>query len=153
MAQQGSAAVRFRRAAFAQGRDMAEAHGHEEAPDKDRDEDRDKDKREDGHEAEGRGDEGLVAGTLAYLARSLVDHPDDVRVTVEPGHPRTVVRLTVHPDDVARVIGRGGRVARSLRAITKAAAARADVMVHVQIGDPRPDRPDHDREAPSSETQ
>ncbi|GAC1422787.1 MAG: hypothetical protein NVSMB57_15820 [Actinomycetota bacterium] len=120
---------------------MAEAHGHEDAKGEARLEDGLEDGHEDGHEDQGLGDEGLVAGTLAYLARALVGHPDDVSVTVEPGHPRTVVRLIVHPDDLARVIGRGGRVARSIRALTKAAAARADVMVHVQIGEPRAEAP------------
>ncbi len=95
---------------------MAEVHGHEEA------------------------DEGVVAATLAYLARALVDHPDDVRVTVLPGEPRTVVRLDVHPDDAGRVIGRGGRIARAIRAVTKVAAVQADMGVHVQIGEPRESR-------------
>ncbi|MHB8513005.1 MAG: KH domain-containing protein [Actinomycetota bacterium] len=83
------------------------------------------------------GDEELVAETLAYLARSIVDHPEDVRVSLSHDEPRTVIQLQVNPEDAARVIGRGGRVARALRAITKAAAALEDIPVHVQIGEPR----------------
>lgn len=139
MAREGRTAVRIRRAASSQGRDMAEILGEQTGEGQS-----DEGQAFDGQSFDGQGqsDESLVAGTLAYLARSLVDHPDDVRVTVEPGHPRTVVRLDVHPDDTARVIGRGGRVARSLRALTKVAAARVDMSVHVQIGDARPPRTD-----------
>lgn len=79
----------------------------------------------------------VVAATLAYLARSLVDHPDDVRVSVVPEADRTLLRLDVHPDDAGRVIGRGGRVARAIRSVTKAAAAKQGVHVFVQIGEPR----------------
>jgi hypothetical protein len=83
------------------------------------------------------GDQGVVAATLAYLARSLVDHPDDVNVAVIPDGDRTVLRLTVHPEDAGRVIGRGGRVARAIRVVTKAAATREGIPVFVQIGEPR----------------
>lgn len=89
-----------------------------------------------GSPATGGGPESVVEETLAYVARSLVEHPEDVRVASVPDGARTVVRLTVHPDDAGRVIGRGGRVARAIRTVTKAAAAKAGILVWVQIGDP-----------------
>ncbi|HEX9695635.1 MAG TPA: KH domain-containing protein [Actinomycetota bacterium] len=92
---------------------MAEVHGHEED------------------------DEGVVAATLEYVARALVDHPDSVQVSRHPGEPRPVVRLDVHPEDIGRVIGRGGRMARAIRGVAKAAAALDDLSVHIQIGEPR----------------
>lgn len=84
---------------------------------------------------------GSVAATLAYVARSLVAHPEDVRIsTLDSDDDRVVYRVDVHPEDAGRVIGRGGRVARAIRIVAKAAAAREGSHVMVQIGEPRPDR-------------
>ena len=79
--------------------------------------------------------EALVAETLAYLARSLVEHPDDVRVESVESERGPTLRLHVHPDDMGRVIGRSGRVARALRQVTRAAATRAGTSVFVEIGE------------------
>ncbi len=86
-----------------------------------------------GEEAAQDGDEALVAGTLEYLARAIVSNPDAVSVEVVPGPERTTLRLHVDPDDLGRVIGKGGRVARAIRQVTRAAATRADVHVFVEI--------------------
>jgi predicted RNA-binding protein YlqC (UPF0109 family) len=76
----------------------------------------------------------LVTATLAYLARALVERPDDVAVDVAPGEAgSTRFLLRVHPDDVGRVIGRQGRTARAIRRLARAAAARAGVNAHVEI--------------------
>lgn len=77
----------------------------------------------------------VVARTLAYLARALVAYPDDVRVTSGPGERGLTYTLQVHPDDVGRVIGRSGRMARALRQVTRAAAARADIHAFIEISD------------------
>jgi uncharacterized protein len=70
---------------------------------------------------------------LDYIARSLVDVPDAVRVTeIDEGGVR-VLRLEVDPSDVGKVIGRGGRVARGIRAVMRAAAVKAGVTVSVEI--------------------
>ena len=61
---------------------------------------------------------------LAWLARGLVDDPGAVRVeTVDEGDV-LVLRLFVAPDDVGKVIGRQGRVARALRTVVRSAGAR-----------------------------
>ena len=71
---------------------------------------------------------------LAYLARQLVDHPDDVRVERhEDGEGHVVLELHVAPDDVGKVIGRKGRIARALRAIVRACAAQRRERVHLEI--------------------
>lgn len=75
-----------------------------------------------------------VTDTLVYLARALVSYPDDVRVETFDAERAPGYRLHVHPDDVGRVIGREGRVARSIRLIAKAAAARADMHAYIEIG-------------------
>jgi predicted RNA-binding protein YlqC (UPF0109 family) len=71
--------------------------------------------------------------TLEFIVSYLVDHPDDIRVE-ESGSGRTAVyELSVHPDDVGRVIGRGGRIARAIRTVVKAAAAREERNAIVDI--------------------
>ena len=71
---------------------------------------------------------------LEYLARSLVDDPDSVEVTEERADSGSVtLRLKVAPDDMGKVIGRGGRIARSIRAVVRASAARTDTHVSVEI--------------------
>ena len=73
---------------------------------------------------------------LEFLARSLVESPDSVEVTeVEEVEGEVVLELEVADDDLGRVIGRGGRVANALRTVMKAAAAREDKRVVVDILD------------------
>lgn len=79
-------------------------------------------------------DEGLVIATLAYLAGSIVEHPDDVEVSSSPGEGDAVVfRLKVNPEDMGRIIGRRGRTARAIRQVTRAAAAKADIHAIIEI--------------------
>jgi predicted RNA-binding protein YlqC (UPF0109 family) len=71
---------------------------------------------------------------LAYLARELVDDPDQVRVErVEVGPSEVRLELHVAPDDLGKVIGKHGRVARALRTVVKASAVRTGGRVHVEI--------------------
>ena len=73
---------------------------------------------------------------LEFLARSLVEKPDEVEVTeVEEIDGEVVLELEVAEDDLGRVIGRGGRVANALRSVMKAAATREDKRVVVDILD------------------
>ena len=70
---------------------------------------------------------------LEYIARSLVDEPQAVRVDEEHDGDLLILRLEVAPDDVGKVIGRGGRVARAIRAVMRAAAVKAGVAVNIEI--------------------
>ena len=70
---------------------------------------------------------------MAYLARRLVDNPDAVRVETAEEDEALVVRLHVAPDDVGKVIGRHGRLARSLRTIVRAGSVREDRRVVLEI--------------------
>ncbi|MBA3434134.1 MAG: KH domain-containing protein, partial [Actinobacteria bacterium] len=65
----------------------------------------------------------------------LVDEPDAVRVEREEREDAIVFRLQVAPDDVGKVIGRQGRMARALRSIVRAAGARADERYVLEIAD------------------
>jgi len=72
---------------------------------------------------------------VAYLARGLVDHPDDVAVEIlEPGDD-AAFELRVHPDDLGHVIGKQGRTARSLRLALGAAAGRIGRRASLEIAD------------------
>ncbi|HEX5260242.1 MAG TPA: KH domain-containing protein [Gaiellales bacterium] len=71
---------------------------------------------------------------LEYLARQLVDEPDQVRVErTEPTPGEVRLELHVAQDDLGKVIGKQGRIARALRTIVKASAVRSGGRVHVEI--------------------
>ena len=73
---------------------------------------------------------------LEYLARGLVEHPDQVRVNeVQEDDGVTVLELSVADDDYGNVIGRGGRTAAALRLVVKTAAAKSKRRVFVDIVD------------------
>ena len=73
---------------------------------------------------------------LDFLARALVENPDEVEVSeIEEIDGEVVLELEVADDDLGRVIGRGGRVANALRSVMKAAATREDKRVVVDILD------------------
>jgi predicted RNA-binding protein YlqC (UPF0109 family) len=73
---------------------------------------------------------------LEYLAQGLVEHPDAVQVTeVEEDDGTVVLELSVDEDDYGSVIGRGGRTAMALRTVVKAAAAKDQRRVFVDIVD------------------
>ncbi len=73
---------------------------------------------------------------LAYLARELVDDPDAVRVETEEREEGVVHVLHVAADDVGKVIGRNGRIARALRTLVRATGSRDGRRVFVEIADP-----------------
>jgi predicted RNA-binding protein YlqC (UPF0109 family) len=74
-----------------------------------------------------------VAELLAHLARQLVDDPDAVEVEEVRQEGATVLQLRVAKDDVGKVIGRQGRIARALRAIVRASGARTHQRVVLEI--------------------
>jgi len=77
-----------------------------------------------------------MAELLEYLARQLVDEPDAVRVEqVEEDDDTLVLRLHVAQDDLGKVIGRQGRIARALRTVVRASSARERRRVQLEIVD------------------
>ncbi|HVL99242.1 MAG TPA: KH domain-containing protein [Egibacteraceae bacterium] len=76
----------------------------------------------------------MTTEVLEYLARSLVDHPDDVSVTeAEDEDGELVLELRVHPDDMGKVIGKRGRTAKAIRTMVKAAGTREGTQAIVEI--------------------
>jgi predicted RNA-binding protein YlqC (UPF0109 family) len=74
-----------------------------------------------------------VEELLAWIARGLVDEPDAVRVERVDEVDTIVLHLSVAPDDVGKVIGRQGRVARALRTLVRSAGARGDKRLVLEI--------------------
>lgn len=72
---------------------------------------------------------------LVLLVRPLVDEPDRVEVEATESDSRVDLELTVAPDDVGRVIGRGGRTIRAIRTVVKAASVKAGKRVNVEVSD------------------
>ncbi|GBF71968.1 KH domain-containing protein [Paenibacillus sp. 598K] len=70
---------------------------------------------------------------ILVIARALVDHPDDVRVEVKEDDRGFVYALSVHPEDVGKVIGKQGRIAKALRTVVASAAVKSSKRVIVDI--------------------
>lgn len=76
----------------------------------------------------------MAVDTLDFIARSLVDHPDDVEIAEgEDEDGQLVLELRVHPDDMGKVIGKRGRTAKAIRTMVKAAATRDGATATVEI--------------------
>ncbi|MGB9661986.1 MAG: KH domain-containing protein [Moorellaceae bacterium] len=67
------------------------------------------------------------------LVKALVDNPDQVSVTQIEGEKSVILELRVAPSDMGKVIGKQGRIARAIRTVVKAAAAREGKRVVVEI--------------------
>lgn len=72
---------------------------------------------------------------LEFLAKSLVDQPDEVRVEQIDSPDGVLLRLTVAKEDVGKVIGKQGRIARAIRTVVKASAVRDGRQATVEIAD------------------
>lgn len=72
---------------------------------------------------------------LTYIAQSLVEHPEAVSVTQEEHSAETVLKLRVAPEDMGKVIGRQGRIAREIRVLMRSVAQRQGKKVSVDIVD------------------
>ena len=69
---------------------------------------------------------------VEVIAKSLVDHPDEVVVTETEKENATIIELHV-ADDMGKVIGKQGRIAKAIRSVVKAAASKDDKKVVVEI--------------------
>ena len=70
---------------------------------------------------------------VRIIATSLVDHPEQVEVTEKETDKALVIELKVAPEDMGKVIGKQGRIAKSIRTVVKAAATKDDKKVVVDI--------------------
>ena len=72
---------------------------------------------------------------VEYIAKSLVDQPNSVEVNVIEGEKSTILELKVAQEDIGKVIGKSGRIARAIRTILSAAAAKTEKRVVLEILD------------------
>jgi len=70
---------------------------------------------------------------VEYVAKSLVDHPEDVDVRIVDGERAKVLELRVHPDDLGQVIGKHGRTVKSMRTLLSVAATKSNCRVVLDI--------------------
>ena len=70
---------------------------------------------------------------ILFLAKSLVENPDAVQVTETEGPDSIILELNVAPEDMGKVIGKQGRIAKAIRSVVKAAASRENKQVSVEI--------------------
>ncbi|MBP1755802.1 MAG: hypothetical protein K0R34_3316 [Herbinix sp.] len=75
----------------------------------------------------------MMKELVEVIAKSLVDHPDEVVVTEKETDKAIVVELKVASEDMGKVIGKQGRIAKSIRTVVKAAATKDDKKVVVEI--------------------
>ena len=72
---------------------------------------------------------------LTYVARNLVDHPEQVSVNEIQSDGETILELRVAPEDTGKVIGRQGRIAKEIRTLIRSVAQRSGKRVSVVIVD------------------
>ena len=72
---------------------------------------------------------------LTYIAKSLVDYPDQVEVTEREGDGEVLLELRVASEDMGKVIGRQGRIAKEIRTLVRSVAQRCGKRVSVEIVD------------------
>ena len=70
---------------------------------------------------------------VEVIAKSLVEHPDEVIVTENEKEDAVIIELKVGPSDMGKVIGRQGRIAKAIRTVVKAASSKSSKMVIVDI--------------------
>lgn len=70
---------------------------------------------------------------LEYIVKNLVNHPDDVEINESQNEDRLVLKLKVNKEDMGRVIGKEGRIIRSIREIIYAYAMKEKIKVSVDI--------------------
>jgi predicted RNA-binding protein YlqC (UPF0109 family) len=74
-----------------------------------------------------------VIELVEYIAKALVDHPENVSVNQVEGEQSIILELKVDSEDIGKVIGKQGRIAKAIRTVVKAAAAKEGKRVVVEI--------------------
>ncbi len=73
---------------------------------------------------------------IEYIAKSLVEHPEEVQVRETGGGSRVRIELSVAKDDMGRVIGKGGKVANSIRTLLRVAAEKEGKQATLDVVEP-----------------
>lgn len=74
-----------------------------------------------------------MAKLVEYIARSLVDEPDEVKLNIKEEEETVTIELTVAKDDMGKVIGKQGRIAKAIRTVVRAASLKGERKYLVEI--------------------
>ncbi len=74
-----------------------------------------------------------IASLVEYIAKNLVDDPDSVKVVSKKSEDAIVIELTVSKDDMGKVIGKQGRIAKAIRTVVRAASVKSETKYIVEI--------------------
>ncbi len=75
----------------------------------------------------------MMGELVEFIAKALVDNPDEVSVNEVEGSQSIIIELKVAPDDMGKIIGKQGRIAKAIRTVVKAAAIKDNKRVVVEI--------------------
>lgn len=75
----------------------------------------------------------MLESMIEYIARNLVDHPDEVRVRRIEGDYTCIIELEVHNDDLGKVIGKGGKTAQAMRSLLSATVKESGKKAVLEI--------------------
>lgn len=81
------------------------------------------------------GEKQDLSGLVASIVMPLVDHEEDVEITSHDEDGAVIIEIGVNEEDTGKIIGRQGRVIKSIRTLARAAASRNDMRVEVEILD------------------
>ncbi|WP_424765814.1 KH domain-containing protein [Paenibacillus sp. sgz302251] len=70
---------------------------------------------------------------ILVIAKALVDHPDQVQINVKDDDRGTIYELSVHPEDIGKIIGKQGRIAKAMRTVVTSASSKSQKRVIVDI--------------------
>ena len=73
---------------------------------------------------------------LEYVVKALVDHPEDVKIVRTIDEMGVLLTLTVHPEDMGKIIGRSGNTAKAIRTLLRVAGMKANARVNLKINEP-----------------
>ncbi len=73
---------------------------------------------------------------LEYVIKSLVDHPDDVKVDRTVDEMGVLITLDVHPEDMGKIIGRSGNTAKAIRTLLRVVGMKNNARVNLKINEP-----------------
>jgi predicted RNA-binding protein YlqC (UPF0109 family) len=88
---------------------------------------------------------------LEYVVKSLVDHPDDVKVERTVDEMGVLLSLRVHPEDMGQVVGRAGSTAKAIRSLVRIIGLKNHARVNLKIEEPEGGRVQRREKAPSQE--
>ena len=81
---------------------------------------------------------------LEYAVKSLVDHPEAVETTRTIDQMGVLLTLTVHPDDMGKIIGKSGKTAEALRILLRVVGMRGNARVNLKINEPVGGKREHE---------